>query len=258
VQDGRLFVLIHGAWHDDACWEPLVAQLGSRGHECLTPVLPLGDPAATFVDYADAVLRCLAGRDRPVLVGHSMASAVAPLVAERFPVTLLVYLCPAMFGLPWPPDGPARERAGFRRPPVDAQGCTSWPRERAVNDLYGRLDPRLAGRLARRLRPQPQAPFSAPYPLRRPPDVPSALIYTRDDELFDDRWSRWIAAELLGVEAVELPGGHFPMLEHPGLLADLLETLVASAESALTAEATPSPPGTPARRPPRGSAAGPR
>jgi hypothetical protein len=48
-----------------------------------------------------------------------------------------------------------------------------------------------------------------------PPTVSSASLYARDDELFRDRWSRWIARTLVGVEPLELPGGHFPMLEPP-------------------------------------------
>ena len=67
--------------------------------------------------------------------------------------------------------------------------------------------------------------FRAPYPLERPPELPSAFVYARDDEIFDDHWSRWIARTLLEVEPIELPGGHFPMLEHPGHLADVLERI---------------------------------
>ena len=98
-----------------------------------------------------------------------------------------------------------------------------WPRERAITQLYARLDRGSAERLADRLRPQPTALFDKPYPLTKPPPIPSAFLYAREDELFDDHWSRWIAGALLGVEPLELPGGHFPMLEHPALLADALE-----------------------------------
>jgi pimeloyl-ACP methyl ester carboxylesterase len=94
--------------------------------------------------------------------------------------------------------------------------------DRAVSQLYGRVDPQLAERLATHLRPQPQTVFRIPYPLERPPDVPSAFLYAREDELFNDSWSRWIARTLLGTDPVELPGGHFPMLEQPSLLADIL------------------------------------
>jgi Alpha/beta hydrolase family len=155
------FCLVHGAWHDDACWELLVAELERRGHECTTPVLPLEDAGTSFEDYAAVVIECLDGRQAPVLVGHSMSSAVIPLVAT-------------------------------------IEGW--WPHHRAVSQLYGRLDTRLAARL----RPQPQALFGAAYPLERPPEVPSACLYAREDELFDDEWSRWIARQQLGVEAIEV------------------------------------------------------
>jgi pimeloyl-ACP methyl ester carboxylesterase len=92
-----------------------------------------------------------------------------------------------------------------------------------VDQLYARLERDVAERLAARLRPQPRAVFNKPYPLSTPPRVPSAFLYGREDELFDDRWSRWIAQALLEVEPIELPGGHFPMLENPALLADVLE-----------------------------------
>jgi pimeloyl-ACP methyl ester carboxylesterase len=223
------FCLVHGAWHDDACWELLVAELTRRGHECLTPVLPLENPAATFADYAEVVVGCIGSREDAVLVGHSMASAVTALVTPRRPVKLLVYLCPMMYGFPSAPDAPPRVRRGYSRPPIDEEGRSWWPRERAVSQLYGRLDRRVAERLARRLRPQPQGPFIAPYPLERPPEVPSAFIYAREDEFFDSAWSRWIAPTLLGVTAIEVPGGHFPMLEHPAVLADLLEEVSVAA-----------------------------
>ena len=38
-------------------------------------------------------------------------------------------------------------------------------------------------------------------------------------------WSRRVARERLGVEPVELPSGHFPMITHPEPLADALAQL---------------------------------
>ena len=224
------FCLVHGAWHDDACWQPLVSELARRGHECVTPVLPLEHADASFEDYAQVVVDRLEGRDAPVLVGHSMSSAVIPLVAIKRPVRLLVYLCPAMGGFPAPADEPPYQRQGYERPPTDARNRSWWPRERAVSQLYARVDPELAKRLARRLRPQPQTVSATPTRSNVHRSVPSALLYAREDELFDDRWSRWIAPHLLGVDAIELPGGHFPMLEHPALLANTLERCSQAAE----------------------------
>ena len=180
MSPGETFCLVHGAWHDDACWELLVGELTHGGHECLTPVLPLEDPGATFEDYAAVVGDCIGDREHTVLVGHSMASAVIALVALRVPVKLLVYLCPAMAGFPPPANGPPSLRVTWVRPPVDTENRSWWPRDRAVAQLYGRIDPQLAERLAGRLRPQPQAVFSAPYPLERPPERPSAFLYARE------------------------------------------------------------------------------
>ncbi len=217
------FCLVHGAWHDDACWALLAAELMRRGHECLTPVLPLEDPVASFADYAAVVGDHLGGRENTVLVGHSMASAVIALVAVQMPVKRLVYLCPTMGGFSRPAGEPPSQRTTWVRPPVDNENRSWWPRERAVTQLYGRIERQLGERLAGRLRPQPQAVFSAPYPLECPPETPSAFLYARDDELFDDAWSRWICRRLLGIDALELPGGHFPMLAHPDSLATMLE-----------------------------------
>jgi len=38
-------------------------------------------------------------------------------------------------------------------------------------------------------------------------------------------WQRRAARELLGVEPVELPGGHCPHVSQPEVLADLLEQI---------------------------------
>ena len=51
-----------------------------------------------------------------------------------------------------------------------------------------------------------------------------ALVYASDDEFFEPEWERFMARELLGIEPIEIPGGHFPMAEDPEGLADLLET----------------------------------
>ena len=37
-----------------------------------------------------------------------------------------------------------------------------------------------------------------------------------------------MARQLLGIEPVEIPGGHFPMLEDPAALAELLDRLAAA------------------------------
>jgi pimeloyl-ACP methyl ester carboxylesterase len=89
--------------------------------------------------------------------------------------------------------------------------------------MYSRLSPETAERLANRLRPT-----STPaddFPLSGPPDVDSVLIYASEDEFFEPDWQRFMARELLGIEPIEIQGGHFPMAEDPEGLADLLGRL---------------------------------
>ena len=66
---------------------------------------------------------------------------------------------------------------------------------------------------------RPTTPAKGDYPLDSHPELPTVLIYARHDEFFEPDWERFMARELLGVEPIELPTGHFPMLEDPDALA---------------------------------------
>ena len=97
-----------------------------------------------------------------------------------------------------------------------------WDPGAAIEAMYGRLPPETARALADRLLPG-AAP--AEYPLDGHPDVPTALIYAIEDEFFEPDFERFMAREVLGVEPIEIPGGHFPMVEDPDTLADVLDRL---------------------------------
>ena len=98
-----------------------------------------------------------------------------------------------------------------------------WDPEAAIDALYPRLPPEIAHELAHRLRPA--APPAGEYPLPGHPQVPTVLIYATDDEIFEPSWEQFMARELLGIEPIEISGGHFPMVEHPAALAELLDRL---------------------------------
>ena len=239
-----LFCLVHGAWHDEACWQPLVDELGHRGHECVVPVLPLDDDRASFDDYAEVVADRLRGRELPVLVGHSMSSAVIPLVAVKRPARLLVYLCPAMGGFPPPRGEPPWRRAGYDSPP---RGCdrsqfvAARSRDRPALQTHGAA----TRRAARRPAASPAAiPCSnGPYPLGAPRPMFRRRSSTRA------RMSCSMTAGRAGSRTHSsassrsraCPGGHFPMLERPATLADVLETVSGDQRSRtnLAAEARP-------------------
>jgi pimeloyl-ACP methyl ester carboxylesterase len=217
------FCLLHGNWHDGSCWQPLIERLEARGHKGVAPDLPFDDPTTTYADRVRPALEALANVSGPiVVVGHSMASAYAPLVAAEHPGALLVHICPRM-AFTAPEGAPTPFRRDFPFPTPGPQGAMVWEPEAAVAAMYGRLPADTARALADRL--HPGAPAADEYPLPGHPDVPTVVIYTSDDEIFDPEWERFMARELLGVEAIEIPGGHYPMLEDPESLADLLSGL---------------------------------
>jgi pimeloyl-ACP methyl ester carboxylesterase len=53
------------------------------------------------------------------------------------------------------------------------------------------------------------------------------VIAGRDDRFFPAEFQHRLARERLGVEAVEIPGGHLAALSHPAELADRLEAFFA-------------------------------
>jgi Alpha/beta hydrolase family len=193
-----------------------VPALRERGHEAVAPELPFDDPGTTFEDRARPAIEALDGAADGVVVGHSLASAYAPLV----PAARVIYLCPAPTGLFDARAPMRRTRPGFPFPANDARGLSRWEPAAAIAAMYPRFAPETARALAARLKPGGSP--AGDYPLTRHPDVPTALLYAADDEFFEPAWERWAASELLGVEPVEMPGGHFPMLETPDVLADLL------------------------------------
>jgi len=195
-----------------------------RGHDAVAPDLPLHDPNAGFEDRARPAIQALDGVSDPVVVvGHSQSSAYSPLVAMARPGSLLVHLCPRLGGFVPPPGAPDTFREGFPFPAERPDGTSVWDADAAINAMYGRLPPETAQALAQRLRPM-ALPAGA-YPLSEHPDVPTELVYAADDEFFEPAWERFMAREFLGVEPIEIPGGHFAMVEDPDALGDLLNGL---------------------------------
>ena len=160
-----------------------------------------------------------------VVVGHSLGVAYVPLVAAAVPYASVVYVCPAPTG-PFAADPPMREyREGFPFPPNRPDGTSVWEPEAAIAAMYPRLPRDVARALAAGLRPGSSA--KGPYPLTALPHGSATVLYGAHDEFFPPEWSIWAAHEIAGVAPVELDTGHFPMIEAPDRLAEVL--LVGSA-----------------------------
>jgi len=95
------FLLIHGAWHDERCWDLVVPELTARGHAVHTLTLPghwdrpLPSIQISQKRYGEAICQAATQIGEPVtLVGHSMGGMAISKAAEIQPDLFgeLIYL----------------------------------------------------------------------------------------------------------------------------------------------------------------------
>jgi len=226
------FALVHGAWHGPWSWERVTGPLGERGHEVVVPDLPSEDTELGLGDYADTIERALGDADDVVVVPHSLGGLVGPVVAARRQLRTLVYVCALVPepGLSFSDQLAASEERvllfeGGRE--VDDQGRSHWPDpDTTASTMYPDLSPEDARWAVEHLRRQAQKSQGEISPAP-PPGLRTESIVGAYDRLVSPAWSRRVARERLGVEPVDIPTGHFPMITHPELLADELSRLAA-------------------------------
>ncbi|MGK2851984.1 MAG: alpha/beta fold hydrolase [Candidatus Limnocylindrales bacterium] len=228
--------LVHGSYHGAWCWDFLRPELERLGHRVATVDLPISDPTHGAADYAAAVEAAIDGAlgpaSVPVVVGHSMAGLIIPVVASHRPVARLVFL--AAF-LPVPGrsanDQRAHERIDGQLPPKIAQwtdlGDDVWMvGPRTATELFYHDAPAAVARWAtQRLRPQSYRILQEVTPLEAWPDVERSSIVCRDDRAINPVWVRAASKDRLGVEPIELEGGHSPFLTRPADLARIIDAL---------------------------------
>jgi pimeloyl-ACP methyl ester carboxylesterase len=234
-------VLVHGAYHGSWCWERLVPELRLLGHSVVAVDLPIGDPSAGANAYADAIESAIDasppdGAEPPVIVAHSMSGLVAPIVAARRPLSGIVFL--AAF-LPKPGVSANDQRRSEPIDPLFAAPDQEWIDEgdgvwmvgpnTATQTFYNDLEPDLAAWACARLRPQSYGVMNEASPLVAWPDTRTAYVVCRDDHAINAEWGRNAATERLGVQAIEIDGGHSPFLSRPAELAGILDAVVGTA-----------------------------
>ncbi len=221
-------VLLHGAWHGAWCWSNLQDELTARGVDSIAIDLPADEPDAGIQRYADVVEQGVDGRKDVVVVAHSLAGLVAPVVGERLGARGIVMLAAL-----WPTPGrSAREQARdlpgiytdrYRQAPRIRydDGSTEMPPEVAADLLYQDCPPTVALAASARLRPQHWRIWSEACPLVEWPSSPTAALACRHDRMLGAegmvRGSARVAAPLSWLHS-----GHSPMLSMPAALADEL------------------------------------
>ena len=224
---GSDIILIAGLWLDETVWDEVASTLRQLGHRPIPVVVPgAGDAAreATLDDQVEAVIAAVDAAEHPLVVGHSAASTLAWIAADRRPEAVRAT---AMIG-----GFPASDGSAYADffPIVD--GAMPFPGWEPFDgpdsaDLDG--DARAA--LAARAIPVPQGVARGVVRLtdERRFDVPVTVVCPEFDP--EDAMS-WIkngdvpelaAAQHLSL--VNIDSGHWPMITQAGPLARILDTI---------------------------------
>lgn len=161
-----------------------------------------------------------------------MAGLIIPLVAARRPIRRLIFLA-AFMASPGRSanDQRATEAVDGRVPPKTAEwtdlGDDVWMvGPNTATELFFHDAPAAVARWAtERLRAQSYRVMNEITPLAAWPEVESRSIVCRDDRAVNPEWVRAASRERLGVEAIEMDGGHSPFLARPAELARVLDSL---------------------------------
>lgn len=242
-----LFCLVHGAFQGAWCWDLLIPYLEAQGHKTVAMNLPIEDASASLSQFADVVLQALPKADDDiVLVGHSMAGTVIPLVAEAHKVRQLVFIGAL---LPYPGTSTIDQFSHS----LDADTLKSLnyePKESSqleqFNDEPDMFNAVSVGKdftdeavlreffyhdcqpdvmrwaLSKGRLQESMAYIFEVNPLNSFPKVDCKYLVCTDDRIISPVWSRYAARKRLGVDAIELPAGHCPHLSCPAHLASVL------------------------------------
>jgi pimeloyl-ACP methyl ester carboxylesterase len=81
-------LLIHGAWHNEKCWDAVISLLAKEGYDAFALTLPGnevdGDKNVTYDDYVNHVVNVINSEPEDVIVvGHSSAGHVIQMAVPK-------------------------------------------------------------------------------------------------------------------------------------------------------------------------------
>lgn len=218
------YVLVPGAGGMASYWHLVRSELGVRGLASIAVDLPADDPAKGLPDYVDVVVDAAAGLDDIVLVGQSLGGFSASWAADRLPASRIVLLN-AMIPLPgetagewWDATGSSEARRDHdiregRDPDANFDLETYFLHDVPAGVLASLGDDQ---------RDQTEAVFVAPWGLDAWPDIPTTVLAAQDDRFFPFSFQQRVARERLGLEAIQVPGGHLAALSRPVEVTDAI------------------------------------
>lgn len=237
-------LLVHGAWHDERCWEYLVPELRSRGYDVHTLTLPghwhkaVHPLKVSLGAYGKAICDAAAQIGAPLtLLGHSMGGMAISAAAERDPFLFdhLIYLA----AFTPRPDGWVRAQSLSRRDGesiLSGSVSVSYARlkmhireEQARALFYHDVDQEVADEATRRLHVQSIRPVLEPLRVSvdRWGSVPRSYIECLQDRTISIGLQREMQATTGFRTRLSLDTSHSPFLSQPKLLADEIDGICA-------------------------------
>lgn len=222
-------LLIAGLWLDPSAWDPTTAELSRLGHRPVQVALPGqgdGNADADLDDQLDAVLAAVdvaydTAQEKPLVVGHSAASGLAWLAADRRPDRVAASVFVGGF--------PNADGDAYAPPLPVVDGLMPFPGwEPFEGPDSADLDQAARDRIAAAAIPVPGAVAGAKVRLTddRRYEVPVVMVCP---EYTPGQVKAWVAEgelpeipKIRSVDYVDIDSGHWPMFTRPDELARLL------------------------------------
>jgi pimeloyl-ACP methyl ester carboxylesterase len=230
------FVLVHGAWHGEWCWDKMIPLLQDAGHRVLTLDLPghgMNKTATSKValqDYTDCLCSILDNEsEQVILVGHSMGGIVITQTAEYRPekIQLLVYLCAFL-----PQNGQTllqileNDNNDSPLPIVISEDKTYLKlKEQFIKDsFYGECSENDAFEAKQKLCYQPLLPFVTPVRITEDNfgRIPRVYIETLKDNAISKRCQREMYTRTPCRYIITMDTDHSPFISQPEVLSSHL------------------------------------
>jgi pimeloyl-ACP methyl ester carboxylesterase len=228
------FVFVHGAYLGAWCFGPLTAALNKLGHNAITFDLPLQEPEAGAMRFAEAALQAVENafennqslqNAELIYVGHSMGGLIIPAMHSRIPASQLVFLTAAL-----PKPGKSfMERArgaesdvflttGQINPYNDIECAKKYWFHDCSDDVANWAAPLMRQQLSAKI-------LSEKCVFEKLPDIKMTSIVGMKERLLNPKWSIRLSRELFGEAPLEMPCGHCPQVTHTEQLGQILDSL---------------------------------
>ncbi|MCR9121740.1 MAG: alpha/beta hydrolase [Phyllobacteriaceae bacterium] len=241
ADDKAHFVLVPGAWHVGAAWQPVMDRLDAQGYTAQALTLPghgedVDRAGVTFADAEAALIEAVRSHDgNVILVGHSAAGVLLQQAAGKVAGQLDAVVFHNAFLIE---DGTSLEQnlppdiAATFRQIAEASGDNSigvgedfWR-----NVLLAGVEEERATEIIDMMVPQPFGFYTHEIDTSSFADVTASkfvLLATDDASLPPGAWAG-MAMWLGDATTVEIPGGHEVLLTDPDAVAQGLVTIAES------------------------------